>query len=579
MKKIRSPILVMLGHVDHGKTTLLDKIRGSTVVKSEAGAITQHTSASYIPSDTLRCMCGTMLEAMKIDLTIPGLLWIDTPGHAAFTTLRKRGGAIADLAVLIVDVNEGFQPQTEESINFLKQFKTPFIVALTKIDRITGWNPNENECFLKTYNEQSDRVKQYLDEKMYRVIGEIAARGFQTERFDRVNDYSKQVAIIPVSGITGEGVPDLLVILAGIAQKYLKKGLEITPGEGKGTVLEVKDYTGLGTTIDVILYDGEIKKGDNLVIASTGSEPIITTKVKALLKPNPLKEMRLEKDFQSVDSVMAAAGIKISAPGLENVIAGSPVRAVHDQKQIKKAMEEVEKEIDEVEIETESDGALIRADTLGSLEALIKTFKEIGIPVKKAHVGTVTKSDINEMRTLDDPLIFAFNVKISPEIEKSAKDNKIALFSSDIIYRLVDNYKDWLKARKDREEEKLLDSLVRPGRVRVLKGLIFRQKKPAVFGVEMEKGTIKPGYKLINKESGKAIGEIREIQSQGDNVDKAKTGQRVALSMNGVVIGKNVNEGDVLETVLRQSDIDGLSKLRLKLTAEERELLDEMNAE
>jgi len=575
MGNIRSPILVMLGHVDHGKTTLLDKIRGTAVVKGEAGAITQHTSASYIPTKVIKHNCGALLETMGIKLTIPGLLWVDTPGHAAFTTLRKRGGAIADLAVLIVDVNEGFQPQTEESLNYLRQFKTPFIVALTKIDTITGWNPTEDACFLNTYREQTDRVREELDEKMYKVIGQLGSGGLPSERYDRVADYTKSVAVVPVSGKTGEGVPDLLMVLAGIAQKYLERGLEITPGEGKGTVLEVKEFRGLGITIDVILYDGEIKRADTLIIGGMGDERIIQTKVKALLEPNPLKEIRLEKEFRNVDSVTAAAGIKIAAPGLEKVVAGSPVRAVHGKSNVEKAISEVEKEIEEVEIETGSEGALVRADTLGSLEALIKTFRELDIPIRKAHVGTVTKADINELRAYDDPLIFAFNVKISPEIEKLAKDNKIALFHSDIIYRLVDLHKEWVKDRKKREEERMLDSLTRPGRVRVLKGFVFRQRKPAVFGVEVEKGTIKPGYKLINKASGENLGEIREVQSRGENVQEAKTGERVALSMNDVTIGKNVTEGDTLETALRDSDIGGLEKVKAKLTNEEKEMLKE----
>jgi translation initiation factor 5B len=579
MGKIRSPILVMLGHVDHGKTTLLDKIRGTAVVKGEAGAITQHTSASYIPTNIIKENCGILLESMGTKLSIPGLLWVDTPGHAAFTTLRKRGGAIADLAVLIVDVNEGFQPQTEESLNYLKQFKTPFVVALTKIDTITGWNPTNDDCFLNTYKNQTDRVREELDDKMYRVIGQLVSKGFSAERYDRVPDYTKQVAVIPVSGKTGEGVPDLLMILAGVAQKYLEKGLEVTPGEGKGTVLEVKEYKGLGMTIDVILYDGEIKKGDTLVIGSMGIEKIIQTKVKALLEPNPLKEIRLEKEFKSVDSVIAAAGIKIAAPGLEDVIAGSPVRAVRDRGQVEAAKSEVEKEIEEVEIETGNEGALVKADTLGSLEALTKTFRELNIPIRKAHVGTITKADINELRAYDDPLIFAFNVKISPEIIKLAKDNRIALFHSDIIYRLVDMHDEWVKDRKKREEDKILDSLTRPGRVRVLKGFVFRQRKPAVFGVEVDKGIIKPGYKLINKAGGEELGEIREVQSQGDNVQEAKKGERVALSMNDVTIGKNVNEGDVLETLLTRSDIEGLKKVSKKLTPEERDLMEEKEEE
>ncbi len=573
--KIRSPILVMLGHVDHGKTTLLDKIRGTAIAKGEPGAITQHISSSYIPFNVFVGVCGDLLNRLKIDLTIPGLLWIDSPGHEAFTTLRKRGGAIADLAVLVVDVNEGFQPQTEESLNYLRQFKTPFVVALTKIDTITGWNPKENACFLESFGEQSERAQNELEEKLYRVIGQLGAKGLQAERYDRVSDYTKQIAIVPVSGKTGEGIPDLLMVLAGICQKYLKRGLEITEGEGKGTVLEVKEYKGLGTTIDVILYDGEIRKNDYIVIASMKEgEKTITTRVKALLKPRPLKELRVEKNFQQVDSVSAADGIKIAAPGLEAVVAGSPLRAVNSKKGLEKAIKEVEDEVEEVEIKTEKEGVLIRADTLGSLEALIKTLNGIGLPIRKALVGDVAKADILEMRSLEEPIIFAFNVNVPKDAEKLAKDNRVALFSSNVIYTLLERYEKWVKDRKKREEQRLLETVTHPGRIRVLKGFVFRQKNPAIFGIEVVKGIIKPGYKL--KLKNKIIGEIKEIQSEGENIQEAAAGQRVALSMEDVTIGRDIKENDELENYISRDDMEKLQKVKAKLTPEERELLEEM---
>jgi translation initiation factor 5B len=569
-KKIRSPILVMLGHVDHGKTTLLDKIRGTAVVKTEPGSITQHISASYIPTDVIQGLCGGMLKKMNIVLDIPGLLCIDSPGHEAFTTLRKRGGAIADIAILIVDINEGFMPQTEESLNFLKQFKTPFVVAATKIDRIPGWIIAPNTCFLNTYNDQSQRLQDNMEEKIYRIVGELGQRGFKAERFDRVNDFTKQVGIVPVSGITGEGVPDLLMMIAGIAQRYLHDRLEIAPGEGKGTVLEVKEYRGLGTTMDVVIYDGEINKGDYLVI---GSEKTIVTRVKALLEPAPLKELRLEKDFVQRDYVSAAAGIKISAPDIENVVAGSPLRSVKNERDVDAARNEVAKEISEVVMETNNEGVVLKADTLGSLEALIKTLGDQKIQIRKARVGNVTKSDVMEMRSQDDPIIFAFGLKPPQDILKLAEDNSIKVFHSNIIYRLIEEHQEWDRQKKERKEQKLLDSTTKPGRIRILPGCVFRQSRPAVFGAEVVKGTIKPGYRLMVK--NKVIGEIKEIQSEGDNVDEAKMGDKVAVSMPDVIIGKHAKEGDELDTKLTRTDMENLEKLKSKLRADELELLNE----
>jgi translation initiation factor 5B len=566
--KIRSPILVALGHVDHGKTSLLDRIRGSSIAMTEPGLITQYISASYIPNNVIRERAGKMLSRLGIELTIPGILWIDSPGHEAFTTLRKRGGAIADFAVLVVDINEGFQPQTLESINFLKQYRTPFAVALTKIDRIVSWNPQEGQSFLVSIEEQPSRTKEEFEEKFYRVVGELGKEGFSAERFDRVEDYSKQVAIVPLSSATGEGIPDLLVVVAGIAQKFLRKGLEIQKGEGKGTVLEVKEFRGLGTTIDVIVYDGEIRRGDFLVV---GGKEAVRSRVKALLKPAPLKEMRIEKEFRPVEHAVAAAAVKIAGPDLAGVMPGSPLRAVRDKKDVEKAAEEVKEETEEVEFESDREGVILRADTLGSLEALLKTLKGI-VPVKKALVGSVSRADVMEMKVARLPVIFAFGIRVSPEIEKLAKDSKVNIFASDVIYRMVESYQEWEKQSREREMEALLEKAVRPAVIRVLPGFLFRQKKPAVFGVEILKGTLKAGATLLNK--GKPVGEVKEIQDKGNSLQEAVQGEKVALSMPDVVYGKHVREGDELSVQLKEKDLEILKKVMPRLRNDERELLE-----
>src|SRR2546428_2944848 len=323
MEKIRSPIIVTVGHVDHGKTTLLDKIRGTLVTNMEPGKLSQHIGASYIPEQTIRKICGNLLDQFKVKLVIPGLLLLDTPGHASFITLRKRGGAVSDLAILVVDLNEGFQEQTDESLLVLKQFKVPFVVAATKIDRIPGWQVNKGMSFFESLKKQSEGVKDDLDKKLYQIVSQLAERSFNSERFDRIDDFTKQIAIIPCSGITGEGVPDLLMMLAGLAQQFLKDKLKISD-VARGTVLEVKEVRGFGLTLDVILYDGQMNKTDYLVIG--GKQPIVT-RAKAILVPKPLRELRVEKQFDSIDKITAASGIKISSPNIENVISGSPIIA------------------------------------------------------------------------------------------------------------------------------------------------------------------------------------------------------------------------------------------------------------
>lgn len=571
---IRQPIISVLGHVDSGKTTLLDKIRGSAVAPGEAGGITQHIGASEIPIKNILGICGDLVKKMGVDVKIPGLLFIDTPGHEAFTTLRKRGGSIADLAILVIDINKGFQPQTSESLMFLKEFKTPFVVAATKIDRILGWRSEENACFLANLKEQDERAQNEVEEKIYKIIGQLGEKGLKSERYDRVDDFAKEICIVPVSAITGEGIPDLLMVLTGLAQKYLEKRLEVSEEMGKGTILEVREFRGLGTTIDVILYDGVINKGDILVI---GGRKIVTTNVKALLKPEPLKEMRVEKMFRQVEQVSAATGVKISAPNLESVIAGSPVRFVTDEKDMEKARRDIEKEIEEVEIETENEGIILKADTLGSLEGLIKALGDLKIPIRKAKVGNVLKADVMESSGMKKPLVFAFHVEILPDALETAKKHGVKIFKSDIIYKLIEDHQKWEEEEKKRSEKELLESVTHPGSMKILPGYVFRQSKPAIFGVEVLGGIVKPGYKLRKGE--KVIGEVKELQSEGENVEKAKIGEKVAVSVGGVTIGRQINEGDTLETVMKERDFEVLKKLKAKLPEDERKLLEEFEGE
>ncbi len=565
---LRQPIVCVLGHVDHGKTTLLDKVRSTAVAAREAGGITQAIGATEIPLETVKKICGKLLEGK--DLQIPGFLIIDTPGHEAFTSLRKRGGSCADLAVLVVDLTEGFQPQTIESLQLLKQFKTPFVVAATKIDKIKGWQAGVS--FAENFARQPQHVKDALEEKVYRIVSQLSDNGFEGERFDRISDFRKAVAVVPCSGISGEGIPELLMILAGLAQAFLRKEIEITSKNGIGSVLEVKELRGLGTTIDVILYDGEIHRGDWLVIG--GREPI-ATKIKALLKPKPLKELRIEKQFESIESASAAAGIKISAPGLENVKAGSSIVSTSSG-DIEKIKSQLRSEVEEIEFERAVEGIIVKADTLGSLEALIHILKQKNIEIRKAEVGSVFRNDIMSAEA-QDPLkkiIFAFNVSIDKTAEEEAKNRSVKIFQNNVIYRLVEEYELWLKAEQEKIRKQQLESITLPARILLLKGFVFRASNPAVVGVEIMAGSIKPGVTLLK--DGKEIGTIKEMQREGQTVEKAVKGERVALSIEGPTVGRQIREGDELLVAIRESDLKIMEELRDIVSQEEISLAKEI---
>ena len=572
MKSTRSPICTVMGHVDHGKSSILDKIRGSAIVKSEAGAITQAIGASIIPLNTIKKICGDLLKQLNMGFTIPGLLFIDTPGHAAFTNLRKRGGNLADIAILVIDVNEGIKPQTIESIEILKQYKTPFVVALNKIDLISGWQTKKTNI-LSSINEQSKTIQQILDTKLYELVGKLSEIKINSERFDRIDDYTKQIAIIPCSAKTGEGIPELLMVLTGLAQKFLEKCLECNvEGNAKGTILEVKEEKGLGKTIDVIIYDGKLKTNDTIVIA--GLDKPITTKVKALFEPVPLAEMRDKKsNFKAVKEVSAATGVKISALDIDKVISGMPLRSCQ-KKDIEKTKQELQQEVEEVLIETDGEGIVIKADSLGSLEALIKLLKENNVPIRRASIGNITKKDIAEAESNyeKDPLksvILAFNIKA-----ELVKEN-VKIISNDIIYKIIEDYDKWKKDKLLEMQESQIDKLVKPCKIKIMSGYIFRQSNPAIVGVDILAGTLKVGMPLMNSQ-GKEITEVKSIQADKDKLEKAESGKQVAVSMPKVTVGRQINENDILYSSIPEEDFKKLKDLKAFLTKEEIEVIKEI---
>jgi len=541
-ENLRTPIVCVMGHVDHGKTSLLDKIRGTTIAEREAGLITQHIGATEVPLEIIKRVCGPIFKG---DTKVPGLLFIDTPGHRAFTTLRARGGALADLAVLVVDVNEGFQPQTLEAVEILKRFKTPFIVAGNKIDKVPGWNPQPGKPFILSFPGQTEFAQVGLDEKIYVIIGKLYEMGFSSDRYDRVRDFQRNIGIMPVSAKTGEGIPDLLMILMGLAQKFLEKDLEYRAvGPGIGTVLEVKEETGLGTTLDVILYDGELNVGDTIVVGSRSAP--ISTKIRALLKPRPLSEIRSEEKFKQVKKVVAASGIKIAAPSLEGALAGSQIRVASGN--IEEVAAAIKSEIDSVRIETESNGVLIKSDTIGSLEALVNELKKENIPIRKADIGDISKRDVAEVKTIKDPLfavILGFEVDVLPDAKEELSDSDIKLFTNNVIYRIIEDYKKWVVEQKQLLEKKRYETIIKPGRFIIMPDCTFRQSKPAVVGVRVRGGIVKTNLEVM-KEDGTIVGIIKGIQENNENISEAKAGKEVAMAIDGPVVGRQIKEGDTL---------------------------------
>jgi translation initiation factor 5B len=573
--ELRTPIVAVLGHVDHGKTTLLDEVRGSAVTEAESGAITQHIGATAVPLDVISSIAGTLVDPDDFDL--PGLLFIDTPGHHSFSTLRSRGGALADIAILVVDVNDGFQPQTEEALSILQRTQTPFVVAANKVDTIAGWNPKADTPIQQSMEAQSERARSRLDETLYDLIGEMNDAGFTADFYWRVQNFRKNIGIVPLSAKTGEGVPDLLTVLMGLSQRYMKAEMAIdVTGPGAGTVLEVTEEKGFGTTLDVVLYDGTIAEDDRIAVGGF-DEPIVTT-VRALLSPRPLSEIRTGSGFEQVDAVSAAAGIKIAAPDIETAMAGAPVRVVGDRP-VEAVVAEVRKELAELAVSTAEAGVVVKADTLGSLEAMADALEEAEVPVVRAEVGDVAARDVAVADTADEPdhrTILAFNVDVLSGAREAAETEDVRIFEHDVIYRLVEAYEELVEEIETAQQEQVLENIVRPARFQLLPDHTFRQNDPAVVGCEIVAGTLKRnvGVGLFEGAEPERVGQVQGIQDQGEDVEEARAGDRVSVAIDGPTVGRQIEAGDELWVDLPEKHAKILEQeLNEELPPDERDAL------
>lgn len=581
---LRQPIVVVLGQVDAGKTSLLDKIRSTKVQQREAGAITQAIGASEIPTEVINSLCKTSLEKMKINLLIPGLLFIDTPGHEAFSNLRQRGGSIADIAVLVVDITKGIEPQTLESMDILRKNKTPFIIAANKVDSLNGYQSekgNKINSIAQSLANQNQSALNNLDRLIYSLVGQLYENGFSAERFDRVSDFTKQILIVPVSARSGDGVPEVLMYLAGLAQKFLEGRLQAHESEeGKAKILEIREEKGIGKVIDAVLYSGSINSNDEIIFAtSTGP---VQAKIKALLRPKSMDEMRDPREkFIRTQLVLPAAGVRISCESAESALAGSSLYVVRSSQTALLANEQINSEIKSAIFNAENKGIIIKADALGSLEAILEIVADAKIPVRSAGIGNPSRKEIIEAFSVGEQdrflgVVLAFNVSITPEVQELSETSNVKIFHSQVIYNLLESYTRWIEQTKSEEKKQAFSNLITPSKFVLLKDHCFRASKPLVVGVEILEGTLKSGADILDS-SGTKIGQLKQIQKDKQAVANAKKGEQVALSIEGPIFGRTVNYQDVLYVDVPKNDqLELEGKYLQALSEEEKNLLKEI---
>jgi len=571
---LREPIVSLLGHVDHGKTTLLDRIAGSVRASKEAGGITQHIGAIEVPGEVIRKLCEGILPTER--WLVPGLLFVDTPGHRSFETLRRRGGALADLAILVVDAREGVMPQTRESVQILRHEKTPFAIALTKIDLLTGWRKPTGPIALKDQIARGGaEFGRDLDARVYAVAETMIGLGFSVDRYDRVSDFTHNVGIVPVSAKSGVGVPELIALLVGLSQRFLKDDLAVVAHGGEGTILERSDQKGVGPVGDVIVYRGELKVGDEIVV--TGRTEPFPTRVRGIYRPVLLKATRAgsRTKLESIDRVAAAAGVYVAAPGIEDAMPGGLLKVVADDAERARVREELAQESRPVAELAES-GVAIYADTLGGLEALAFECRENDIPVHEAGVGPIARPTIIRMATVKDPThraVLAFNVPVLPDAQPEGEGGPVRIFRGEVMYRLIDEYGQWRETRRRALQAQRRMEIVHPARFEVLAGFVFRHSGPAIVGIRVLDGTLRPGVRVMRTD-GTEVGVLKALQKENEPVAAAEERTELAASIDGAVIGRNLKEGDILLVAVPESSARALKDQTL--TESERRVLDEV---
>ncbi|OAX78465.1 translation initiation factor aIF-2 [Emergomyces africanus] len=571
---LRSPICCILGHVDTGKTKLLDKVRQTNVQEGEAGGITQQIGATYFPTDALKQKTAVVNKDGSFEFKVPGLLVIDTPGHESFSNLRSRGSSLCNIAILVVDIMHGLEPQTLESMKLLRDRKTPFIVALNKIDRLYGWKKIDNNGFQDSLALQNKGVQNEFRDRVEKTKLAFAEQGFNSELYWENKSMARNVSLVPTSAHTGEGVPDMLKLLIALTQERMTKQLMYLT-EVECTVLEVKVIEGLGTTIDVILSNGVLREGDRIVMC--GLNGAIATNIRALLTPAPLKELRLKSQYVHNKEVKAALGVKIAANDLEHAIAGSRLLVVGPDDDEEDLEDEVMSDLESLlsKVSKDNRGVSVQASTLGSLEALLEFLRVSKVPVANISIGPVYKRDVMRAGTMLEKakqfaVMLCFDVKVDKEAQAYADEVGIKIFTADIIYHLFDDFTKHMEqiAEQKKEESKLL--AVFPCVLNTV--AVFNKKDPIVIGVDVVEGSLRLLTPIaavkVNPVTGVRevinLGRVQSIEREHKQIPLCKKGQpSVAVKIEGPnqpLYGRQLEEKDTLYSLISRPSIDTLKE-------------------
>ncbi|XP_063322498.1 eukaryotic translation initiation factor 5B isoform X1 [Pelmatolapia mariae] len=569
LETLRAPVVCVLGHVDTGKTKILDKLRHTHVQDGEAGGITQQIGATNVPKETIEEQTKMAKNFNKESIKIPGMLIIDTPGHESFSNLRNRGSSLCDIAILVVDIMHGLEPQTLESINLLKEKKCPFIVALNKIDRLYDWKKSPETDVVATLKKQKKNTKDEFDERAKAIIVEFAQQGLNAALFYENKDPRTFVSLVPTSAHSGDGMGNLIALLVELTQTMLARRLAHCD-ELRAQVMEVKALPGMGTTIDVILINGRLREGETIIVP--GVEGPIVTQIRGLLLPPPLKELRVKNQYEKHKEVSTSQGVKILGKDLEKTLAGLPLLVAHKDDEIPVLRDELVRELKQTlsSIKLEEKGVYVQASTLGSLEALLEFLRTSKVPYAGINIGPVHKKDVMKASTMleHDPqyaVILAFDVKVERESQEMADSLGVRIFSAEIIYHLFDAFTKYREDYKKAKQDEFRHVAVFPVKLRVLPQFIFNSRDPIVMGVTVEAGVLKQGTPLcVPSKAFVDIGVVTSIEINHKPVDSAKKGQEICIKIEPIpgespkMYGRHFEATDIIVSKITRASIDAL---------------------
>lgn len=560
---LKSPICCILGHVDTGKTKILDNLRRSNIQESEAGGITQQIGATFFPSKSL--------SKLRIKSQLPGFLVIDTPGHETFANLRSRGSSLCDLAILVVDITNILEKQTLESIELLKKRKCFFIIALNKIDRIFQWKKNDNFPFMETFEKQGTATKNEFNERLSKTMLEFNEIGLNVRMFNDMATSKTHMPIVPTSAITGEGLKDLIEQIAFISENFMKKKIKFNEKNFACTILEVKTTEGYGKTADVILSDGVLEENDKILICTMRGP--VETFVKNILLPEPLKELRVKSLYKNVKFLKASMGVKLFCPRLEDALPGTRIIKINKNDDINELRENVMQDFEKVfsKAKLSENGVHVHSTTLGSLEALISFIEQNKIQIGSVGIGELTKTDVLRVINFrkvrkEFGCILNFDQKIDKEVLEFAAENKIKIFTSETIYRLLEDYLSYFERIRQETKKSLSKRLVFPCALKIIPEFVFNKRSPLIFGVDIIKGKLMKDTTLFVYKDRKItkLGKVTSIERNKKAVNSAVKGEKVALKIetdeNPRVLGRHFELSDVLESYITRANIDTLKE-------------------